>query len=205
MNKVKNTEINLTTNSLVDIRKVAETPIASLVIKNDDNTFNKSNCYTFLIYLIDDICAYFGSNFSANQKVELSKTMYINGYFIKELEWKLFLQRCKSMYYNDVAEVKTTLSPSILMNWFNSFSNEVLEVSANEVQLLNQKAKEDFVSIGEKERGFATIEEMSKAFNIESKKEPEIKKDADYYSRIRTEQLERFKEQYGEIKPISNE
>lgn len=163
------------TTSLVEVRKIATEPLASLVVKNEDGTFDKSMCHTFILNeIITKVCDYFGAAFSATQKVELAKEMYAQGYFIKDAEWKLFLSRCKSLYYANEVEIKGQLYVPILMQWFNLFINEVLELTYVEAEQRHQRNIQDNV-IGAQDRGFESVEAMVKY--IEDKKEKEVEKD----------------------------
>jgi hypothetical protein len=167
--KVLNTNLSSRSVGLEEVRKLSSTPIASLV-----NTDNKENpkffCHAFIVEVIDKVCGFFGATFSANQKVDMAKQIYASGYFIKELEWALFVSRCMNLHYNPKFEMKGTLYPATFMSWFNLFLDDVLELNEKEARALDSKIKDDSKIIGVG-RGFESIEEYHKA--IEKNKEKE--------------------------------
>ena len=172
--------------ALNEVRLFAKETVSSLVIKNEDGTFDKSRCHQFILTeIIDKVCDYFGVVFSASQKVEVAKEMYAHGYFIKDAEWKLFLSRCKSLYYANEIEIKGQMYVPILMQWFNLFVSEVVELTYIEAEQRHQKNIQDNL-VGAKDRGFETVAAMVKY--IEDKHELEVQKDFEEFLKPQTEQ-----------------
>ena len=204
------TEIIGHATALNEVRLFAKETVSSLVIKNEDGTFDKSKCHQFIVTeIIDKVCDYFGVVFSASQKVEVAKEMYAHGYFIKDAEWKLFLSRCKSLYYANEIEIKGQMYVSILMQWFNLFVSEVVELTYIEAEQRHQKNIQDNL-VGAKDRGFETVAAMVDAFDKTAQKESTIKKALELEMRkekkdlesVRAEQQQKMMESLSEKEKV---
>lgn len=103
-----------------------ENQLSSMIVKVGDGV-DKTHCYKLLELFIIEIFEWFGKEISITLIQSLAKTIYQNYYWLRISEFKLFVEKMKAGHWKQVH----SLSPAVLMERLDEFSNESWSIRTN--------------------------------------------------------------------------
>jgi len=105
------------------IRQLNTRSLATLVVNGD-----KTEAKQFVKEMILMIFLYFGASINDYQLREVANEFYGKYFYWQLADFKLFVKRCRQLYYG---EVYPTITISKLMEWANKYDDEWLNTSVD--------------------------------------------------------------------------
>ena len=114
--KVGGSNINISTSQELCIRE-DNYQISSLIIKNNGSV-DKTNCYKLIELFVIEIFEWFGKEIRIEIIQNLAQTIYRNYYWLRLSEIKLFVEKIKGGYWQQMHN----MSPAVLMERLADFA-----------------------------------------------------------------------------------
>lgn len=138
---LNNISITVST-TLEDVRAMKTEPLTSMIVKKEDGTADKKNCYTMIYLCLENIFQYFGEDTTSDvlktQLKNASIVIYSEYYYMKIAEWSYFMQKAKALKFGE-GKLYGKLTISTIISWLLDYSSQMNEVISTSQYLSHDK------------------------------------------------------------------